>query len=78
MKRTVKRISVIAIMGIMLTSAYLIGTTKATVIPDTYIDITSEDFKNNYLDMRDVIDYKAYGNGLQLYCNDGNGYYWER
>jgi len=30
------------------------------------------------LDMRNVIDYTAGMDGLQLYCNDGSGYYWER
>lgn len=78
MKRTVKTFGVIAIMGIMLTGAYFMGTTKASVVPDGYIDSTSEEFYNNYMDMRNVTDFETYGNGLQLYCNDGNGYYWER
>jgi hypothetical protein len=87
MKRTVKTIGVIAIMGIMLTGAYLLGTTQADtitlekiveIVPDGYIDSTSEDFYNNYLDMRSVTDFDTDGNGLQLYCNDGSGYYWER
>lgn len=84
MKRT---IGTIAIMGIMLTGAYLIGTTQANivteekvieVVPDGYIDSTSEEFNNNYVDMRSVTDFNTDGNGLQLYCNDGSGYYWER
>jgi len=87
MKRIVKTIVVIAIMGIMLTGAYLLGTTQADivmvervieVVPDGYMDSTSEDFYNNYVDMRSVIDYTASMDGLQLYCNDGSGYYWER
>ena len=78
MKRTVKTFGVIAIMGIMLTGAYFIGATKASVVPDGYIDSTSEDFKNNYLDMRNVTYFETNGNGLQLYYNDGNGYFWER
>ncbi len=87
MKRTVKTIGAIAIMGIMLTGAYLLGTTQADivtleraveVVPDGYIDSTSEDFYNNFVDMRSVIDFETNGNGLQLYCNDGSGYYWER
>lgn len=73
MKRTVKTIGVIASMGAMLTGAYLIDTTKASVM-----DSISEEFKNNYVDMRNVTDFETDGNGLQLYCNDGNGYYWER
>jgi len=87
MKRTVKTIVVISIMGIMLTGAYLLGTTQADtitlekiveIVPDGYIDSTSEDFYYNYLDMRNVIDFRIDGNGLLLYCNDGSGYYWER
>lgn len=87
MKRTVKTIGVIAIMGIMLTGAYLLGTTQADtitlervvkVVPDGYIDSTSEDFYNNFVDMRSVINFETNGSGLQLYCNDGSGYYWER
>ncbi|WP_313580697.1 hypothetical protein [Lacrimispora sp.] len=87
MKRTVKTIGAIAIMGIMLTGAYLLGTTQADIItvekvievvPDGYIDSTTEDFYNNYVDMRNVIDYTAGMDGLQLYCSDGSGYYLER
>lgn len=87
MKRTVKTIGVIAIMGIMLTGAYILSTTQTDtitlekvveVVPGGYIDSTSEDFYNNYVDMRSVTDFDTNGNGLQLYCNDGRGYYWER
>ena len=38
----------------------------------------TEDFKENFIDMRTVIDYSVNENGLQLYFNDGTGYYWER
>jgi hypothetical protein len=78
MKRTVKTTGVIAIMGTMLMGAYLIGTAQVNVLPDGYIDSTSEDFHNNYVDMRNVTDFETDGNGLQLYCNDGSGYYFER
>lgn len=47
-------------------------------MPDRYIDTTSEEFYNNYIDMRTVIDFKSTESGLQLYTADGNGYYWER
>lgn len=87
MKRTLKTIGVIAIMGTMLTGAYLLGTTKADVIevdrvieviPDEYIDSTSEDFYNNYVDMRSVVDFETDNNGLLLHFIDGSGYYFER
>lgn len=38
----------------------------------------TEDFKENFIDMRTVIDYSVNENGLQLYFNDGTGCYWER
>lgn len=37
----------------------------------------TEDFRNNFVDMRSVVDFDATGNGLQLYFEDGTGYYIE-
>lgn len=48
------------------------------VVPDGYIDITSDEFYENYIDMRQVADFASFGDGLQLYFYDGTGYYWER
>ena len=48
------------------------------VIPDGYIDTKSDDFYNNFIDMRDVADFVVNGDSLQLYLYDGNYYYWER
>lgn len=89
MKRTIKTIGVIATMGIMLVSAYLLGTTQAKtvtkvkevkkvveVVPDGYIDTNSSEFKDNYVDMRKVVYFEVV-DGLQLYYEDGSGYYWE-
>ena len=91
MTRIFKTIGIIAIMGIMLVGAYWLGTTQAEtvtavkevekaveVVPDGYIDTNSEEFYNNYVDMREVIDFNANENGLQLYFVDGTGYYLER
>lgn len=88
MKKTFKAIATISTMGIMLIYAYLLGTTQAEtvtevqtvieekeVIPEEYIDTASETFKENYIDMRMVIDYTATEDGLQLYFVDGTGYY---
>lgn len=76
MKRT---IGTIATIGIMLVCAYLLGTANSEtvteiqtiektveVVPDGYIDTNSEEFQNNYIDMRKV-----------TYFADGTGYYWE-
>ena len=77
----------------LLTSAYLLGTCQAKtetitevkeakkvveVVPDGYINMASEEFCNNYVNMEQVTDFKATENGLQLYLNDGTGYFWER
>lgn len=48
------------------------------VVPDNYVDTTSYDFYNNYLDMRQVVDFEATETGLLLHTKDGSGYYWER
>ena len=86
-----KSIGTIAIMGIMMILSYLLGTTQAKtipevqtvtetmeVVPDGYVDTSTYDFYNNYVDMRTVIDFSATEYGLQLYCEDGSGYYIER
>lgn len=36
------------------------------------------DFRENFIDMREIIDFVADENGLQIYLSDGTGYYWER
>lgn len=41
------------------------------------VDVT-EEYRNNFLDMRQVVSYTADENGLQLYFEDGSGYYLER
>lgn len=138
MKKSIQTIGKIATMGIMLVSAYLLGTTQAEtvietqkvietveVIPDGYIALNeciplsdvacyfidgydypcfelkdvgnqldddhnrsyadimgtlpdeTEDFQNNFVDMRMVVDFDVTKNGLQLYFEDGTGYYIE-
>ena len=89
MKRTIKTIGTIATIGSMLVCAYLLGTTNSKtvteiqtvekaveVVPDGYIDANSEEFQENYVDMRKVVYWEAV-DGLQLYYEDGSGYYWE-
>lgn len=86
MKKTFKAIGIIATIGIMLVSAYLLGTTQAEtiievqtvtetkeVIPDGYIPLNDD-----IVDMNTVIDFSATEYGLQLYFEDGSGYFWER
>lgn len=91
MKKTFKAIGIIATMGIMLVCAYLLGTTQAEtiteiqtvtetreVIPDGYIDMNAAVFQDNYVDMREVVDFDVSNDGLQLYFVDGSGYWLER
>lgn len=81
MKKTIKTTVIIVTMGIMLVCAYLLGTTQTKTVetvPDNYIDTSSYDFYNNYVDMRQVMDFVSNDEGLQLYLSDGSGYYWER
>lgn len=86
MKKTIKTIVIIATMGFMLICAYLLGATQAEtiteiqtvtetkeVIPDGYIRLD-----DSIVDMDSVIDYTATEYGLQLYFEDGTGYYIER
>ena len=86
MKRTIKTIGIIATMGIMLVCAYLLGTTQAEtiteiqtvtetkeVIPAGYIPLNDD-----IVDMNTIVDFSATEYGLQLYFEDGNGYFLER
>lgn len=93
MKKSIKAIGIIGTivtMGLMLGCAYLLGATQArtkveikitaranSIIPDGYIPL-NDDFRNNFIDMRKVIDYTADDNGLQIFLDNGTGYYWER
>lgn len=91
MKRTIKTIGIVATVGIIALGSYLLGTTQAEtvteiktvtevkeveVVPDGYIDTNSDEFLDNYVDMRKVMYWEA-NDGLQLYYEDGSGYYWE-
>lgn len=90
MKKTFKAIGIIATMGTMLVSAFWLGTTQAEtiteieevekvmeVIPDGYIDMYSDEFRENFVDMREVVYFESSDDGLQLYFVDGSGYWWE-
>lgn len=45
-------------------------------IMESLEDVT-EEYKNNFVDMRQVANFEATESGLQLYFSDGSGYYWE-
>lgn len=86
MKKTFKAIGIITTMGIMLVSAYLLGTTQAETVTEIQTVIeTREVIPNGYIplhddivDMNTIVDFSATEYGLQLYFEDGSGYFWER
>jgi hypothetical protein len=86
MKRTFKAIGIITTMGIMLVSAFWLGTTQAKTITEVQtVTETREVIPNGYIplhddivDMNTIVDFSATEYGLQLYFEDGNGYWFER
>ena len=86
MKRTIKTIGIIATMGVMLVCAYLLGTTQAETITEIQtVTETKEVIPAGYIPLNDdivnmdtVVDFSATEYGLQLYFEDGSGYFWER
>ena len=89
MKKSIKTIGIIATMTFIAIGSFYLGTTQAEtitdiqtiteiVVPDGYIDTTTEEFYNNFVDMRKITDFTATKSGLMIYLDDGNGYYWER
>ncbi|NBJ95670.1 hypothetical protein [Parablautia muri] len=86
MGKSFRIIGVIAAIGITMMLSYLLGTTQAEtiteiqtvtetreVVPDGYIP-----FNDDIVDMNTIVDFTATEYGLQLYFEDGTGYYWER
>ena len=83
-----KRIAYIAVTTALILGTFFVGKTcfprteirteTVETIPDGYVDTESKEFRNNYVDMRQVVDFTASENGLQLYMSDGSGYYWEK
>lgn len=42
------------------------------------LDNENRDCSDFRVNMKNVVDYKATAEGIQLYFNDGTGYYWEK
>lgn len=51
----------------------MLGTTQV----ETIIKHETKDFKENFVDMRTVVNYTTTENGLQFYLKDRSGYYIE-
>lgn len=77
MKRTIKTtititIKVITTLAFIMISAYLFETIKVNAA-----EPTPESKSESIIDMTQIIDFVVNGECLQLYFNDGTGYYWE-
>ena len=92
MRKTIKAITTVGIIGITAIGAYLLGNSQAEtvtvteirevertveVVPDGYIDMDAAVFHDNYVDMREVVGFEMSNDGLQLYYEDGSGYYYQ-
>ena len=86
MKKAIKAIGTITAMGTIAFGSYLLGTTQAgtvtevqtvteikEVVPDGYIPLD-----DGIVDMDTVVGFTASEDGLQLYFEDGSGYWLER
>ena len=80
MRKSVKAIGTITAMGTIAFGSYLLGTTQAgtvteikEVVPDGYIPLD-----DGIVDMDAVVGFTASEDGLQLYFEDGSGYWLER
>lgn len=68
MKKSMKTIGIISLLTIATVGSYVLGSQNATDM-----GAETEEFHNNYLDLRTVTGYST-NKGLQLYTNDGNVY----
>lgn len=76
MNKAIKTIGIIGAMVITACTGYLYGTVQKITL-EGFLDTKSEEFYMNYLDIRTVTGYSGLDEGLQLYTEDGNGYYIE-
>ena len=73
-----KKFIIAAISICALTSIVVLCTGFTRKIPDNYINMESEEFHENFIDMREVCDFEATETGLAIYLQNGEWYYWER
>lgn len=91
-KRAIKKaIGKTIIISTMLAASYGVGLNHShptenkeiiksfiEVIPNGYINAESKEFQDYFVDMRQVVDFETSEDGLQLYYEDGSGYWWNR
>ena len=86
MGKSFRIIGVIAAIGITMMLSYLLGTTQAETITEIHTVTEIKEvipagcipLNDNIVDMNTIVDFTATEYGLQLYFEDGTGYYWER
>ena len=71
-----KKAVVALLLVSVLVNGFLIGSAKTK--KENYINTESEEFVNNYVDMREVVDIQSTENSVTIILEDGNCYYWER
>ena len=69
MERIIKTVSTIAAVGIILMCVCLFDSVQVNA---------AEIEEQTVIDMDTVIDYVADDDSLQIYLNDGTGYYWDK
>lgn len=68
------RIIVVVMAAVVGIGSYVMGTMQArTVIEIQEVKKIIEAMPNNYIDMRQVVDFSTIENGLYLYTQDGKG-----
>lgn len=77
MKRTIKTtitviIRTITTIAFILICAYLFGSVNVNAA-----ELTPETKSESIIDMTQITDFVVHDESLQLYFNDGTGYYWE-
>ncbi len=77
MKRAIKTtitvtVKTIATVAFIMICAYLFGSIKVNAA-----EPTPELISESIIDMTQITDFVVNGDRLQLYFNDGTGYYWE-
>ena len=64
-----KTLGIISLLTIATVGSYALGLQNATDM-----STETEEFRNNYLDLRTIIGYSTINDSLLLYTNDGNSY----
>lgn len=82
-----RKIAYITITLALATGAFFVGKNTAepvvktekqvvNVIPKSYIDTESKDFKKHYIDVREIRDIASLKTAYVIYLNNGNYYGW--